>query len=256
MTFSRDRLKSSIAIVRRTDTSASRCRENKREKSRAAICFSEAPSCPDRRGTAAATLCMADELLDAAAWPLPPGPDADETLSCAICYCETLEAQRAIGELGRPSTCRHAFCWDCILRWATEEANRCPICAAEIVALLRFRGLNLIEVRRTEHAEVEIDLTANDAAIAQDLANEEEERTEARLVASPTPPPAHSKCLLDRSNGVLERSGRSSCKRRAVMSLWPIEPVPWSEPYNGLRLLYNTYNSIRLFFLASVHAQP
>ena len=122
---------------------------------------------------------MDNELPDAAAWPLPPGPDADETLDCNICLSVALQEQRAAGALGRPNACRHLFCWECIGRWA-ESASRCPSCSTEFVALLRYRDATLIELRPIQQTELDYDATANDFEIAQGLADNNDGREELR----------------------------------------------------------------------------
>ena len=119
------------------------------------------------------------QVIDAAAWPLPPGPDADETLECIICLTAVLQDQRAAGQLGRPNACRHVFCWDCIVRWA-EAASRCPSCSTDFVALLRYNNASIIELRHIEATELDYDATANDAEIAQGMAEDDDPPLEAQ----------------------------------------------------------------------------
>ena len=126
------------------------------------------------------------DALDAADWPLPPGDPPDETGDCSICLCENLQTQRAAGQIGRPNCCGHTFCWDCLGAQAAV-ATSCPLCRRTMTHVLRYAGDTLCEVVPVAFTELEVDLTANDAEVAQGLAEGVEgvQVADVRVVSTP-----------------------------------------------------------------------
>eukprot|EP00904_Undaria_pinnatifida_P001873 jgi/Undpi1/11687/HiC_scaffold_36.g13982.m1 len=105
-------------------------------------------------------------------------PDDDR---CPIC----LEKLADIGALGIPE-CQHRFCFDCISKWASEEATVCPVCRNDVLEVEKILKVNNAEQkneacqpervpfqRRLQPVPQEVDLPVAEGQEDGDLAVEQ-----------------------------------------------------------------------------------
>ena len=76
----------------------------------------------------------------------PPEEASKYDDECSICYASTVREMRAEGQQGRLDCCGHAYCFECIRKWASEVTNSCPLCKRSISRLERVgRGGAVLE---------------------------------------------------------------------------------------------------------------
>ena len=85
----------------------------------------------------------------------PPEEASKYDDECSICYASTVREMRAEGQQGRLDCCGHAFCFECIKKWASEVTNSCPLCKRSVSRLERVgRGGAVLETLAIAAREV------------------------------------------------------------------------------------------------------
>ena len=80
----------------------------------------------------------------------PPAPEEQDEEDCAICL-EKPGVNRAVLD-----GCRHAFCFDCVTKWAQESCNQCPVCRVRFERVMKAptHGEPVADVREEADDEV------------------------------------------------------------------------------------------------------